>query len=376
VNDLNKLICNKNILYLSKIKKINFKMEYSHKFKIYISPCAQSKYIDIIKLIFKKIKSYSIVKTIDEIPDIAIFLSNDNIKLNKNTLNICINYDNNEDNDEDNDINICGSKKLIDNYNIYFPYLFINLWERKNNGKILFNDIIIKNKDENINNINNIINKKKFFCSYLNYENIVLNEELYDSLLKYKLIDNLDEIYTNEKYNDLLVEKYSEYKFVLSIENILSNGFISERIINPILANSIPIYYGDKDVFNIINKKRVIYINDYNNYDDLLEYIKKVDNDPVLYKSIISENIFIGDIRYDNFEEYLSDKIDKSFGLKSKNITVNNLYKNNVDFVIKDLKTDLKKECDITLMKRYLSNFIRDDDNIINYINILHKYIT
>ena len=73
-----------------------------------------------------------------------------------------------------------------------------------------------------------------------------------------------------ETYNDNAVNIYSEYKFVLAIENTIKDMYFTEKLINPILANSIPIYYGTKDAFKIINKKGGFYGRNVNNVSYLL----------------------------------------------------------------------------------------------------------
>ena len=107
-------------------------------------------------------------------------------------------------------------------------------------------------------------------------------------------IKNTRQIYnSNETYNDIAVKIYSQYKFVLAIENTIKDYYFTEKIINPILANSIPIYYGTHTVFEIINKKRVIYFNDYDNINELILYIKSLLNDKDKYNQILSEPIFL-----------------------------------------------------------------------------------
>ena len=349
MNKLNNLTSNKTIHYLSKIKKMNFKMDYNYYLKIYVSPLCEEHYINVIKLIFKKLKNYSISKYIDDNCDIIIFSSNEEITLLKTTLNICFNY-NNISIDDDIDISISGSLNNITNYNIYFPYLFLNLWDRKKNGKNIFNNKEYMNK--------------KYFCGYLE-NNIIINDNIYEYISKYKSIDKLDEIYNNIKYCDLLVEKYSDYKFILLFENDISYGYISEKIINPILANSIPIYGGNDYIFKYINKKRVINIKDYKNINDLIQHIENIDNNEKLYNSILNEPIFVKNVNYDdfdNFELYISNKLDKSLGLTSKNIKLGN-YGKNVDLFINNLTLDNMENNDD--IKKYLYNFIRDDDQII-----------
>ena len=63
-------------------------------------------------------------------------------------------------------------------------------------------------------------------------------------------------------YNDLAVIKYTDYKFVLALENGIDFGYLTEKLINPILANSIPIYAGPNDIFDIINSRAPILFSD------------------------------------------------------------------------------------------------------------------
>ena len=351
-NDITNIKNNKNISYLTKLKKLNYKMQQNYKFKISIMNNVQSNYIDILKLILKKFKNYTIVK--DNSYDIIIYSPKDSVELKDNSLNICINYKDGSNNVELDkaDIHITGEKLAFDNFNIYYPYMFLNLFNRKNNGKnYVFNKKIADN---------NVFYNKINFCAYLE------NNDFIPVLNTYKISDLFDDMFHDEKYSDLLIEKYSEYKFVVCNDN---DDNISEKIINAIIANCIPIYFGSSDIFNYINKKRFIYSRDFTNFNDLLNHIIKLDNDMNLYSSVLEEHVFIGSINYDNLEEYLEDKIDKSFGLKSKNILLNNNYVNNkqsesIDFKIKKLKLDSGVDND-KLIKRYLNNFIREDDVIL-----------
>ena len=96
----------------------------------------------------------------------------------------------------------------------------------------------------------------------------------------------------NETYNDITVNIYSNYKFILAIENVKKDYYSTEKIINPILANSIPVYYGSNTIFKVINKKRVIYFDDYDNIDTLIDYIIYLSNNKDEYDKIISKSIF------------------------------------------------------------------------------------
>jgi DNA-binding MltR family transcriptional regulator len=115
----------------------------------------------------------------------------------------------------------------------------------------------------------------------------------------------------DETYNDIAVEIYSKYKFVLAIENTIKNEYYTEKLINPILANTIPIYYGSNSAFKLINKKRVIYFNDYKDINTLIDFIIELSNNEEKYNEIINENIFsIDELNLNNYNEFIKNLIN------------------------------------------------------------------
>jgi len=98
----------------------------------------------------------------------------------------------------------------------------------------------------------------------------------------------------------------SSYKFSISMENSNGDGYASEKIIDSLIAGTIPIYYGDYLIDEYINPKVFIMIKGENDIKEKIEYIKKIDNDDKLYNSILNEKIFIND----NYNE-INEKIEK-----------------------------------------------------------------
>jgi alpha(1,3/1,4) fucosyltransferase len=180
---------------------------------------------------------------------------------------------------------------------LYVPFYVNSLYERFNNN---INDLLA-NKNH----------AKTKFAAYLYNECHKHREEIFDKISAYKKVDALGKcrelvvngtcqnietdrfVYTDKiTYNDLAVKKYFPYKFVLALENANCEGYITEKIINPMLAGCIPIYWGSSKIKEHFNEKSFIYINDYKNLDDLVAYIKKVDTDDVLYNSYIQQSYF------------------------------------------------------------------------------------
>jgi hypothetical protein len=82
------------------------------------------------------------------------------------------------------------------------------------------------------------------------------------------------------------------YKFTIGFENASVSGWTTEKLTHPMLVNSIPIYFGHKDVSKEFNTKSFINYSDFGNMKDFIDYIIKVDKDDRLYEKILREPWF------------------------------------------------------------------------------------
>ena len=150
---------------------------------------------------------------------------------------------------------------------------------------------MLKNLFGKINNSN----KKKFCAAVISNNNSYSNFRLQfiKELNKYKKVDmggkalnNIGRIVKDK------IKFLSSYKFSISMENSNGDGYISEKIIESYISQTIPIYYGDYMIDEYINPKSFILIKNEKDMVKKIEFIKKIDNDNVLYKSILKEKIF------------------------------------------------------------------------------------
>ena len=151
-------------------------------------------------------------------------------------------------------------------------------------------------------------NRTKFCAAVISnnksYSNFRLNFIKY--LNKYKTVDMGGKALNNIGGNiSNKIEFLSSYKFSIAMENSEGDGYISEKIIESFLAGTIPIYYGDYMIDEYINPKAYILIKGKKDIMDKIEFIKKIDSNDTLYKSILNENIFLyNDIQKKAKEEY------------------------------------------------------------------------
>ena len=123
--------------------------------------------------------------------------------------------------------------------------------------------------------------------------------------------------------NNILIDKsvnldtfYKQFKFVIAAENSYHDGYITEKIMLPFMAGSIPIYYGSDKVKEVFNEKSFFYVNDYLHKGWLLEDIAieihnlaNDDNELTGWKKYLKEPIFKNNVIPDILKIKESDSI-------------------------------------------------------------------
>jgi hypothetical protein len=95
-------------------------------------------------------------------------------------------------------------------------------------------------------------------------------------------------------YNsDEILNFYSQYKFVICLENTKQETYITEKIINGFLAKTIPIYWGSDNICDYFNEERFINIKNLNetNIDEAINNIISIINDNNKYLEIVNKPI-------------------------------------------------------------------------------------
>ena len=81
------------------------------------------------------------------------------------------------------------------------------------------------------------------------------NFRLYDVL--HLLI--LDSVGTHILKRFAFLHSMAKFRFSLVMENSVHGGYVTEKIAQAFLGNSIPVYYGTKDVFKVFNDQAFIF---------------------------------------------------------------------------------------------------------------------
>ncbi len=324
--------------YLIKIKKIQFKLKNKLRINIRATEYSCKFYNNIVTHIQDKFKNTLGKIEEHESETIDIFIYTDlkkDVILKKNyitsndTLVILIKGEPHNSNPCDYDICI-GEKYMNNIVNVPYPFLLSSLNEHRQ----LYKKFSVP------------FNTKKSYCFMYSVDNPT-RVNIFNEFSKKVRVDALGKSCNNtdiqntrsvynddETFYDIAVKIYSDYKFVLSIENTIKDYYFTEKLINPILANSIPLYYGSDTAFEIINKKRVIYFNDFKDIPSLIAYTMELLNDEDKYNEIINQPIFTCDkINLTNYNQIIYEKLDSVLGFAGRIFTDRDKYLLNCNII-------------------------------------------
>jgi hypothetical protein len=194
------------------------------------------------------------------------------------------------------------------------PYFIANLYSKKDielGKNINLEKPKVFTKDD--------LAKKTDFCSFV-YSNYLADDRrkiLLDKLNAYKKVNSGGKYLNNiggPVENKLEFEL--KHKFSMAIENSCRGGYTTDRILNSLMASTVPIYWGNPEIGREFNTSRFINCHEYDSFDQVVERVKEIDKNDDLYLKIVNEPVFAKDYSFkkmlDGFDNFIKNIIDQS----------------------------------------------------------------
>lgn len=207
-------------------------------------------------------------------------------------------------------------------------------------------------RQKEMDNRISLLDKKEKFCSFVVSNKGLTNkrDDFFEALSNYKKVDSGGRWKNNIGGNiDNKIEWLKSYKFNLCFENSSYPGYLTEKLFDAFLAGCVPIYWGDtslrnhknvannkkdicmdfkdqnidnlggggNDIFDMripnishslidyeINPKVFINAHDFPTFKDLIEEIKRIDNDSYAFEEMLREPIFLNG--FNPYEFYIT----------------------------------------------------------------------
>ncbi|OQA89892.1 MAG: Glycosyltransferase family 10 (fucosyltransferase) [Elusimicrobia bacterium ADurb.Bin231] len=106
-------------------------------------------------------------------------------------------------------------------------------------------------------------------------------------------------------------ETLSNYKFAVCFENMILDGYITEKIFDCFFTGTVPIYLGAPDIGSYIPKNCFIDMRDFASYEELGDYLRSIGDDEINIYKAAAKN-YLNSERYKLFTKgYFAETIEK-----------------------------------------------------------------
>jgi hypothetical protein len=130
-----------------------------------------------------------------------------------------------------------------------------------------------------------VLGDKTRFCNFLvSNPRSPMRNRMFKRLNARKAVDSGGKHFNNLGYR--VADKLafvSQYKFTLAFENSSTPGYTTEKLLEPMSVNSLPIYWGNPDLVRDFNPDSVILAERFASLDALVDHVLEVDSNDELY---------------------------------------------------------------------------------------------
>ena len=130
-------------------------------------------------------------------------------------------------------------------------------------------------------------------CAYVD-RTVRRREHFFQVLNRRRKVDSTGRALNNTGYRlppgdryQVKVDWLAQYRFNLAFENTRRTGWCTEKLVDPLHVNTIPIYWGDPRIKEFFNAESFICRDDFSSDHELAEYVLHVDDTPELYAKYI-----------------------------------------------------------------------------------------
>jgi hypothetical protein len=142
--------------------------------------------------------------------------------------------------------------------------------------------------------VDRILATKTRFCGFVVSNPLCrLRNEFFRRLSRYKPVDSGGRVMNTLGHRVADKQAFlAECRFTIAFENESHPGYTTEKIVEPMLANSIPIYWGDPLVGRDFDTRSFLSAHDSHSLDDLVERVIEVDRNPALHLELLGRPWF------------------------------------------------------------------------------------
>jgi hypothetical protein len=173
-------------------------------------------------------------------------------------------------------------------------HLRLPLWVYENRGSGFAPERLVKPA---VTDWERVAREKTRFCNFVYLHAVPFRDGIFRALSAYKRVDSAGR-HLNNMNGEMVpytpsrvagkIAFFRHYKFTLAIENTLWPGYMTEKLVDPMLAASIPIYVGDPQASLSFNRESYIDFSAFSSLKAMLDHVREVDTNADLYRKMLA----------------------------------------------------------------------------------------
>lgn len=198
--------------------------------------------------------------------------------------------------------------RIIDHPN----HLFLPLWVYDIRRWGFSASSLVKREDTDWERV---AGEKTKFCNFIYRHPVTFRNAVFAAVNKYRRVDapgfcenNMDSRLLPPDFLGKL-DFIRSYKFTLAVENSIWPGYATEKFVQPMFCNSIPVYVGDPLVGRSFNNDSYIDFTRFSSLKEMAEFVREVDNDKLLHVKMLAAPHF----RNNEIPSYARDEVMEVF---------------------------------------------------------------
>jgi hypothetical protein len=200
---------------------------------------------------------------------------------------------------------------LVDHPN----HLRLPLWVYEDRGWGFGSERLVKRADRDWEQI---AREKTAFCNFVYLHEVPYRDAIFRMLSGYKRVDAAGRWQNNMNGWTVpiapsrvagKVEFFRRYKFTLAIENTIWPGYMTEKLVDPMFAASIPIYVGDPQAKLSFDPASYVDFTCFPTMKEMMEFVREVDNNRDLYLKMLAAPFY----RENTIPDYARDETMLAF---------------------------------------------------------------
>jgi hypothetical protein len=155
------------------------------------------------------------------------------------------------------------------------------------------------------------------FCNFIYGSEPSIRTEFFLRLNEARRVDSLGRVLNNAgaraRGRDGKMQALSESLFTIAFENQVAPGYVTEKLVEPLLAGSIPIYWGAPEAKQDFNPDAFVFAEDFAGFDDLIRHILRLADSPDAIATLASAPPFSENrIAYEHTPAFFVDRIGEA----------------------------------------------------------------